>query len=909
MKKVLIFLSFILFFCINASAEEFFGGSDFQVNPHYEYLNIEYSKLYNLNIDGVTYEDCTDIEEASRYFIEQAKQRNSKISIFFPVDVKTSASSDEIDAVVFDSAVDIFESMGDYSEFDQNGAESDYLYYQWANRDIHYGHAIDYSNKIVYGCVTFYITWFTTPQQAEEENKKVKEILDELNVYDKDEYTQVKAIYDWLLDNAQYVDMDKYNAAKEQGNNVIYHSAYSALIMGDTVCQGYATAFYRLARELGLSCRLISGNAGGPHAWNIVRIGSYYYLVDATWDDQTNVTYTYFLQPSYSGRVNDPEFDEEEFKRFFPMAQSKYTETLYFTPNAPQNFKVTKENGNLTFDFDLDYTAQYAQIKAGDEALYLELNPVDDLTAHSYTIPVPFITTDFEVSALRMEYNSRTDEYNFHTNSLYETYFAGDVEIVNLAQDTDFTQIPSTVKTIKGANKNIKLSLPSQVNLTGDLVLDNLTLSGESTIYANGYNLTIEETVTSDSRLTVYGGKNNATLDGNTNLTILGGLYKNIFGGGNNGAVNGNTNVIVGGYVNKGDSIKDSDSNVSPCKIYGGGNNGAVSGETNVTLKDNAITLYVIGSGLGTKGTCTKTNINIQGGSVMNVYAGSTNVLLPEGIETKIIMTGGTAEALFGGCESVAMTGHTRIYLLGGHIKRRIYTGCYNDVSALGNYSTDRYVKGTTALFIGPSASINTSTSLLDSNTANTGIFIGSRTKASHSDETNTVVYLDNSYDTHNKYLGEKHPFYKTVFISFENYIIKDGLNGTVEFTTDGKLKLIPDRKYYALFNGAKQITDAVTLSQKTNTVTYEKLPFFLDTTESKKEENKETITVEITANEPAFVFTGIFKKTDGILSEHSFKEAVNGEKITNTIDTDTNSYKIFIWTNGLKPLAEPIIK
>ena len=134
-------------------------------------------------------------------------------------------------------------------------------------------------------------------------------------------------------------------------------------------------------------------------------------------------------------------------------------------------------------------------------------------------------------------------------------------------------------------------------------------------------------------------------------------------------------------------------------------------------------------------------------------------------------------------------------------------------------------------------------------------------------------------------------------------------MNGTVEFTTDGKLKLIPDLKHYGLLNGTKASSNTVSLSTKENTVTFDKLPFFLDQTEGKTEENTATITVEVTANEPAYVFTGIFNKADGILKNHNFKEAVNGEKITNTIDTSKNSYKVFIWTNGLKPLAEPITK
>ena len=82
-----------------------------------------------------------------------------------------------------------------------------------------------------------------------------------------------------------------------------------------------------------------------------------------------------------------------------------------------------------------------------------------------------------------------------------------------------------------------------------------------------------------------------------------------------------------------------------------------------------------------------------------------------------------------------------------------------------------------------------------------------------------------------------------------------------------------------------------------------------MGTRESKTEENLTTITVEIIADEPALVFSGFFNKKNGVLSNHHFKEAANVEIITDTIDTNTSNYKVFIWTNGLKPLAEPIIK
>ena len=894
MKKFTFLLIFMLFFCINANAEEIIRGSDYQVNPVYEYLNIEYAKLYESEPESVTYTECTDYEGAFEYLKEQAKNRNPKIYISYTSDINGSLPVETIEELVLQEAVDLFSSLGDYSEFDKNGDSSDYIYYQWYSRDIDcsfstysYGRPVD-----VFLAIT--VNWFTTPEQISEENVKVKEILDELNVYDEDEYTQVKAVYDYVLDNVEYVDTSKYDPEIEE--KPLYHSSYSALIMGETVCQGYATAIYRLLRELGISCRVVSGSAGGDHAWNMVRIGSYYYLVDATWDDQPYDRTKYFLKAKYSDHTAEAEFLSTDFKRFFPMAAEDYTETLYYIPNAPQNVSIVENDENITIKFDLDYTAQYAAICVGDEFLYVNVNSVvNDTTTHTVTHTPQNGTTAYEITALRMEYNSRTGTETSHYNTTEEIYLSFEGTNAHLTQNIDFEKIPADITTVTGVSNTVTVTLPEELSLTDDLTFDNLILSGACTIYANGHKLTITDTVTSDARLTVYGGGKKSDVNGDTYLNLNGGLYKNVYGGGYNGKVTGNTTVIFGGNANKGDVFTS-----SPCKVFGGGNNGAVEGTTSVTLKDNAVALYLVGSGVNTGGTCNGTHIQIQGGSVMNVYAGSTNVALHEGIQTKITMTGGKAEALFGGCEAVAMTGHTRIYLLGGYITRRVYTGCYNGTDDAGNCLSDRYVKGTTALYIGPSATINTSTGLLDKETVNTGVFIGSRTTSSHSDEINTVVYLDNCFDTHNQYIGEKHWLFKSKFKSFENYIIKEGLNGTVEFTTDGKLKLIPDKKYYSLFNGAKA-EETVSLTEETNTVTFDKLKIFFELVEEK--DNK--VKLDIIAEEPAYLFTGTFKK--GVLKTHTFKQATT-EEAEVILDTDSTN-KIFFWTNGLKPLAEPIVR
>ncbi len=83
-----------------------------------------------------------------------------------------------------------------------------------------------------------------------------------------------KALYinDYLARNCQY------------DRSLQKHTAYDALVGKTAVCQGYALAFLELARQLGLSCEMVT-SASINHAWNMVKLGGSYYNVDVTWND------------------------------------------------------------------------------------------------------------------------------------------------------------------------------------------------------------------------------------------------------------------------------------------------------------------------------------------------------------------------------------------------------------------------------------------------------------------------------------------------------------------------------------------------------------------------------------------------------------------------------------------------
>lgn len=159
-----------------------------------------------------------------------------------------------------------------------------------------------------------------TKEQTQWVNTKVTDILEKLNLDDKSEYTKVKKIHDYIINNLSYDISVKCN------------SAYEALKIKATACQGYANLAYKMFTEAGIGCRIITGTAGKEaHAWNIVRIGDVWYNIDCTWDDpimggQHNHKYDYFLKSEndFKDHTRDEEYRTAAFNETYEMSEKSW---------------------------------------------------------------------------------------------------------------------------------------------------------------------------------------------------------------------------------------------------------------------------------------------------------------------------------------------------------------------------------------------------------------------------------------------------------------------------------------------------------------------------------------------------------------------------------------------------------
>lgn len=168
--------------------------------------------------------------------------------------------------------------------------------------------------------ITFTFTYLSDADQEAQMDQTVADLLSSLDLSSKTDYQNIKAIYDYICSNITYDYDNLYD-----DSYTLKHSSYAALINKKAVCQGYASLFYRLALEAGIDARVISGDSGGPHAWNIVKIEGSYYNLDSTWD-AGNTEYEYFLKNAkdFPNHTRDAAYTTAAFTSSYPIAATSY---------------------------------------------------------------------------------------------------------------------------------------------------------------------------------------------------------------------------------------------------------------------------------------------------------------------------------------------------------------------------------------------------------------------------------------------------------------------------------------------------------------------------------------------------------------------------------------------------------
>ena len=145
-------------------------------------------------------------------------------------------------------------------------------------------------NSEFYYTITYTVEYYLTADQEIALDTKIGTVLNGLNLSGKTDLEKVTAIYAYLCENVSYDE-----------NAESCFTAYGALLDGRAVCQGYALAMMRLLNAAGLEeADVVLGTSSDVnHMWNVVYVDGEYFLLDATWDSDSDAKcYAYFLKGS-----------------------------------------------------------------------------------------------------------------------------------------------------------------------------------------------------------------------------------------------------------------------------------------------------------------------------------------------------------------------------------------------------------------------------------------------------------------------------------------------------------------------------------------------------------------------------------------------------------------------------------
>lgn len=224
--------------------------------------------------------------------------------------------------------------------------------------------------------ISFEGTYSMTKEEAElaldEIEQSLSECMKEVPL-NEDEYSTVKYLYEYLIDNTEY--------DKDADNN---QNIRSVFLTGRSVCQGYAKAMQYMLQKVGIQSFLVTGYTGTErHAWNLVRVNGKYYYLDPTWGD---ASYSYSGSEGMENEVFLPPINYD----YFLVTTNEITKThsfedlvaLPFCESTEDNYYVREglyferydvQQLENIFDSEAVKQEDYVTLKCADTEVYHEM--------------------------------------------------------------------------------------------------------------------------------------------------------------------------------------------------------------------------------------------------------------------------------------------------------------------------------------------------------------------------------------------------------------------------------------------------------------------------------------------------------------------------------------------------------
>ena len=202
--------------------------------------------------------------------------------------------------------------------------EGDYLRYQYGGYTYTSSY-VENDGRLTY-TVKLAPDYYCYLSQKEQAAERTNELMKSFGFWPwTSDAARIRTIYDWICQNVRYDKIHHKNPYYHLGS-----TAYAALVLNNATCQGYCVSLYRLLREAGIACRIVTGTASDGanaelHAWVIAELDGLWYNLDPTWDAGAE-EYRFFLagESDFADHIPGDRFRTEDFRWTHPMAEHTY---------------------------------------------------------------------------------------------------------------------------------------------------------------------------------------------------------------------------------------------------------------------------------------------------------------------------------------------------------------------------------------------------------------------------------------------------------------------------------------------------------------------------------------------------------------------------------------------------------
>lgn len=144
---------------------------------------------------------------------------------------------------------------------------------------------------------------------------RIRRIIDNIKRRTKDmsDREKIKYVYEWIGDNNTYDELFTYTSKNQ--------SIYNVFIKGNAVCAGFAKASQVIFQNIGIESMTISGESGGPHMWNVIKLDNKYYYYDSTYAASIRDK----NHPQYYGGLKQEEMNyyKADHSNWYPKIEEK----------------------------------------------------------------------------------------------------------------------------------------------------------------------------------------------------------------------------------------------------------------------------------------------------------------------------------------------------------------------------------------------------------------------------------------------------------------------------------------------------------------------------------------------------------------------------------------------------------